>query len=149
MKKFNSKFPLIVEPHPDNYNGYEFITLLRYNDENFLNIVDNVCNKQIITYVLDFCTPVNINEQNIIDVAQHWFINNKTNYPISIEFSKQKMSHDTTKILRYFPIDYVTRVIGPLPEYNMKGPIKIKKRKRKPIPKNMEYINKSSIKSYD
>ena len=149
MKNYSGKYPLIVEPHPENYNGYEFITLIRYNDETSLNIIDNVCNKQIITYVLDFCGPVNVDEHRIIEVAQDWYSNNRKNYPISVEFSKQKVADDTSKILRYFPIDYVTRVIGPLPEYNMKGPIKIKKRKRKPVPKNIEYINKTSKKSYD
>lgn len=149
MKKYNGKYPLIIEPHPENYNGYEFITLLRYNDENFLNIIDNVCNKQIITFVLDFCGPVNINEQAIVEIAQDWYLNNKHNYPISVEFSKQKVSHNTAKILRCFPIDYVSRVIGPLPEYNMKGPIKVKKRKRKSVPKNIEYFNKTNRKSYD
>lgn len=149
IKKFGGKYPLIVESHPDDYNGYEFITLIRYNDENFLNIIDNVCNKQIITYVLDYCGPANVNEQKIIDIAQDWFHNNKTNYPISVEFSKLKIADETSKILRYFPVDYISRVIGPLPEYNMKGPLKTKKRKRKSIPKNMIYINKSSKVFYD
>jgi len=149
MKKFGGKFPLIVEPHPTDYNGYEFITLVRYNDENYLNIIDNICNKQIIAYVLDYCGPDNVNEQLIIDVAQNWYCNNKSNYPISVEFSRLKLAEQTTRILRYFPIDYVSRVIGPLPEYNMQGPIKEKRRKRRSIPKNIEYINRTARHYYD
>lgn len=146
MKKFGNKYPLVIEEHPEDYQGYEFITLIRYNDENFLNIVDNICNKQIVTYVLDYCNQVNVDEKIIIDIAFDWYANNKKNYPISIEFSKLKISDQTAKILRCFPIDYVSRVIGPLPEYNMGGPLKVKKRKRRPIPKNMEFINKSRLK---
>ena len=149
MKKYGGKYPLIIEEHPENYNGYDFITLIKYNDTTYLNIVDNVCNKQIITYVLDLCGPSNLDEELIINIAQKWAIENKHNYPISIEFSKMKLSEQTSSILRYFPIDYVTRVIGPLPEYNMAGPFKVKKRKRKLIPRNMEFINKSSNKYYD
>ncbi len=149
MKKYGSKYPLIVEDHPINYNGYEFITLIKYNDTDYLNIIDNVCNKQIITYVLDLCGPSNLDEEFIINIARKWYVENKQNYPISIEFSKLNLAEETSKILRYFSIDYVTRVIGPLPEYNMGGPFKVKKRKRKPIPKNIEYINKSSKKYYD
>lgn len=149
MKKYGGKYPLIVESHPENYTGYDFITLIKYNDTNYLNIIDNVCNKQIITYVLDLCGPSNVNEELIINIAQKWFAENHNNYPISIEFSKLNMSAQTSSILRYFPIDYVTRVIGPLPEYNMAGPFKVKKRKRKLIPKNMEYINKTSKQYYD
>lgn len=149
MKKYGGKYPLIVEAHPENYNGYEFITLIQYNDETYINIIDNVCNKQIITYVLDLCTPSNVDEELIINTAQKWFNENSLNYPISIEFSKLKMTEEAAKILRYFPIDYVTRVIGPLPEYNMGGPLKIKKRKRKIIPRNIEFINKSTKRFYD
>jgi hypothetical protein len=149
MKKFGGKFPLIVEPHPEDYKGYEFITLIKYNDETFLNIVDNVCNKQIITYVLDFCKPSNVPEELVIETARNWFYNNRSNYPISIEFSRVGIAKETSKILRSFAIDYVSRVIGPLPDYVMSGPAKVKKRKRKPIPKNMEYINKSSRRFYD
>lgn len=149
MKKFGGKFPLIVEPHPENYTGCEFITLIKYNDENFLNIVDNICNKQIITYVLDYCGPANVNGDLIINIAQDWYQNNRNNYPISVEFSRLHMSQHTAKILRCFPIDYVSRVIGPLPEYKMDGPSKIKKRKRKSIPRNIEFINKSTRRFYD
>lgn len=149
MKKFGGKYPLIIEAHPDNYNGYEFLTLIRYNDNDFINIIDNICNKQIITYVLDFCGPANVDEQFIVNIASSWYQNNRENYPISVEFSKLKLTEQTTKILRYFPVDYVTRIIGPLPEYNMQGPIKVKKRKRRPIPKNMEFINKSTKRFYD
>jgi len=150
MKRFSGKYPLIVEPYPEDYNKqYEFITLIKYNDENSLNIVDNVCNKQVITYVLDYCKAANVNEENIIQVAQNWYYNNRDKYPISIEFSKLNMAKETQKILRCFPIDYISRIIGSLPEYKMDGPIKIKKRKRKSIPKNMEFINKTNKKYYN
>lgn len=135
-------FPLIVENYPENYDGYEFITLIRYNDENLLNIVDNVVNNNIITYVLDMCAPNNINEEAIIDIAYNWFYNHKNDYPISIEFSKKGLAYETSKILRCFPIDYVARVIGPLPNYKMTGVYKIRKRKKKSIPEGMEVIEK-------
>ena len=143
MKKPFNKFPLTIEPYPENYNGPKFISVIRYNDENYVNIIDNIYNKQIIAYVLDFCNAANVNEQHIIDIANNWFETEK-NYPISVEFSRLNISNETSKILRCFPLDYVSRVIGPLPEYNLDGPKKVKKRKRKPIPKNIEFINKSS-----
>jgi hypothetical protein len=146
MKKFGGKYPLVVENHPEDYDGYEFMTLIRYNDEDLLNIVDNVCNKQIVTYVLDYCKPAGVNEEVIVDITLDWYVNFRDKYPISIAFSKMELSEQTTKILRCFPIDYVSRVIGPLPEYNMAGPAKVKKRKRRPIPKNIEFINKSRLK---
>lgn len=139
------KIPLVIEPYPENYDGYKFITLIRYNDENYLNLVDNVVNNTIISYVLDLCPPNNLNEEKIIDVANYWFNNNKDKYPLSIEYSKNNMGEETSKILRCFPIDYVARVIGPLNMYKMSGTYKIRKRKKKNISKNIEIVKKINL----
>lgn len=140
-------FPLTIESYPDDYDGYEFITLIRYNDENFLNIVDNVINNSIITYVLDLCPQHNVNEEAIINIAYEWYTTNRNEYPISIEFNKRGMSIEASKILKCFPIDYVSRVIGPLPEYKMKGVYKIRRRKRKVIPAGMHFVDNRLVRS--
>jgi hypothetical protein len=54
------------------------------------------------------------------------------------------MTNEVQGILRAYPIDYVTRVIGPLPQFDMEGPIKVRKRKRKDIPSGVEIINNST-----
>lgn len=138
----NKQFPLIIEEHPNNYNGYEFITLVNYIDKRYLCIIDNVTKKHIVSYVLDSCAVNNVCEKEVIDIAYEWYTDESKNYPISIEFSRLGISEDMSSILRLFSIDYVTRVIGPLPKYDMTGPIKVRKRKRKPIPANMEYTVK-------
>lgn len=137
-----NKIPLIIEPYPEDYHGYKFITMIRYNDENLLNLVDNVINNTIVSYVLDLCSPNGVNEESIIDVANFWFQHNKDKYPLSIEFSKNNMTEESAKILRCFPMDYVARVIGPLPQFKMTGTYKIRKRKKKPLSENLEVINK-------
>jgi hypothetical protein len=136
------KFPLIIEPYPENYNGYEFITLIKFNDENYLNIVDNVINKKIICYVLDYCKSEQVNESEIIEIASDWHTNNRENYPISIELSRRGIT-SFNKIVRKFPIEYVTRTIGPVFQFPMSGNIKIKRRKRKIPAKNIEIVNKT------
>ena len=138
-----TKIPLVIEPYPENYDGYRFITLIRYNDENSLNLIDNVINNSIISYVLDLCSPNNINEEKIIDIANFWFNHNKDKYPLSIEFSKNNMAEETAKIIRCYPMDYVARVIGPLNVYKMSGTYKVRKRKKKPLSKNIEIIKHS------
>jgi hypothetical protein len=134
----SKKFPLIVEPHPSDYDGYDFITLIRFNDESFLSIIDNVTKKYIYGYVIDYCGPEGFDEETLIQVAFEWFSSNGDRYPISIEFSKRGLQAEAESILRAFPLDYVTRVIGPLPHFNMGGPSKVRKRKRKDLPKGME-----------
>lgn len=129
---------LIVEEHPDNYNGYEFISLIRYNDKNFLTIVDNIINNSFIVYVLDFCNQLCISEEDVINIANDWYENNRTNYPISIEFSKKGLGDEMSKIVREFNMDFITRVIGPTYVYPMSGNKKVRRRKKKPLPKEVD-----------
>lgn len=143
MKKHLNFQPLIVEEHPKDYNGYEFITLIKYNDQNFLTIVDNITSDRVIAYVLDFCPNMNIDEENIIKIANHWYENHRANYPISIEFFKQNVAHDMSKVVRCFSTDFIVRVIGPIYKYNMKGPTKVKRRKKKSIPDGIELIDRT------
>lgn len=138
----NKKFPLVVEDHPDDYDGPEFITLIRYNDESYLNIIDNVSKKYIHCYVIDLCGPEHFSEERLIRVAYDWYEHNGDRYPISVEFSKRNLVEETSVIFRSFPIDYVTRVIGPLPNFNMGGPQKVRKRKRKEVPDGIEIVYK-------
>jgi hypothetical protein len=143
MKKIKQP-KLIRENHPESYKGYKFITLIKYNGETYLNIVDNVVNNNIVAYVIDLCNSAEVDELKLIEIADNWFSNNKDKHPFSIELSRKGLSNYFNKILRNFPIDYVTRVIGPLPEFNMGGPKKIKRKKKKSISKNIKIVIKNS-----
>ncbi len=150
MKTSAQSFPLIIEAHPDTYSGPPFLTLIRFNNKDYINIVDNVMNNELIVYVLDLCPQAceykaNAKEKRIIDVAYDWYETSREKHPISIEFSRRGMCSETSKIIRSFQIDYVSRVIGPLPTFEMGGPFKVKKRKRKPIPNNVEFVNKTRL----
>lgn len=132
MRKSPYSVPLIIEPHPQNYDGYKFLTLIRYNDENTINIVDNIINKNIYTYVLDLCGPENVNEEHFIEVVADWYLSERfKKYPLSIELSKLNLSSEYNKILKIFPIDFVTRIIGPVHEYPMSGMRNCRRRKKK------------------
>jgi hypothetical protein len=142
MKKTKNKISsLVIEEHPENYNGYEFITLIRYNDKNFLTIIDNVIDTSIIVYVLDFCNQLIISEEEVINIANDWYENNRKNYPISIEFSKRTLGDEMSKIVREFNLDFITRIIGPTFEFPMSGNRKIRRRKKKPLPADVYIKN--------
>ena len=143
MKRHINFQPLIVEEHPKDYNGYEFITLIKYDGKNYLTIVDNITSDKVIAYVLDYCSSMNIDEEKIIKIANFWYENNRNSYPISIEFSKHNVDRDMAKVLKSFSTDYIVRVIGPVYKYNMKGPLKIKRRKKKSIPDSLVFIDKT------
>jgi len=134
--------PLIVEKHPKNYDGYPFITLIQYRDQHLLGIIDNTTDKMIKAYILDLCGPSQVNEEQVINIASIWYNKSKDRYPLSFEFSKRGLSEDVKAIYRSFAVGFVTRVIGPLPRFEMSEVKKVKRRRRKPIPANIEVHNK-------
>lgn len=130
--------PLIVENHPTDYDGYPFITLIQYRDDHVLTIVDNAEQKTIKAFVLDLCGPEGVDEQRLISTASQWYDHNSDRFPVSFEFSRRSMTEEVSPIYRTFNIEFVTRVIGPLPRFEMSEVKSVKRRKRKPVPQGME-----------
>jgi hypothetical protein len=129
-----SSVPLIVEPHPRNYSGFPFITLIQYRKSPMLVIVDNADDEVIRAYVLDLCGPERVDEELMIQTASEWYDTNRVNFPISIEFSRRGMTPMTTKVYRALNVEFVSRVIGPVPKYPMNTVKSIKRRRRKTLP---------------
>jgi hypothetical protein len=137
--------PLIIEEHPEDYDGYPFITLIEYRDNHLLGIIDNATDKMIKAYVLDLCGPAGVDEENIINVASVWYENSRDRYPISFEFSKMNLSEEVKPIYKSFPVGFVTRIIGPMAKFEMNEVKSIKRRRKKPLPANIE-VHKKVIK---
>ena len=141
--KRGNPIPLIVEPHPDDYEGYPFITLLQYRKEHILTLIDNADAKTIKAYVLDMCGPANVNEELLISVAKVWYDQNGLyKYPVSFTLSQYGLSGEASKIYRSFNIEHITRVIGPLPKFEMKEVQSVKRRRKKAVPPGVEVKNK-------
>lgn len=130
--------PLIVENHPDDYQGYPFITLIQYRKSHVLSIVDNSDDQSIKLYVLDLCGPEHVKEEKVIEIAAQWYETSRTLHPLSVEFSRRGVTSETGRIYRTFNTEFVTRVIGPLPRFEMNEIIRVKRRKRKPVPPGVE-----------
>lgn len=133
--------PLIVEPHPEGYTGFPFITLLQFRHEHLLTIIDNSDEKQIKSYILDLCGPKNVDEKLILSVAQYWYDNNRDKHPLSIEFARRDLTPVSALIYHTFDTEFISRVIGPLPKFAMDSNIKVKKRRRKNISKSITTKN--------
>ena len=130
--------PLIVEPHPKEYTGFPFITLIQYRKQPMLSIVDNATTEVIRAYVLDLCGPEKTDEELLISVAADWYTNNRANYPLSIEFSRRGMTSIASRVYRALNIEFVSRVIGPVPVYPMEAVRSVKRRRCKPISASVE-----------
>lgn len=136
MSNRKQKSSLLIESHPKDYVGYPFITLVQYQDQTLLTIVDNMDESKIMAYCLDFCGPERIDEQMIIAVAVEWFENHRDQYPISIHFAKHNLIEVAAKLYRFLNINFVTRFIGPANRYSVSQSQQVRRRKRKPFPKN-------------
>lgn len=132
MKKTLNKIPLLSEDYPDDYVSYKFISLIQYGKEKILTVIDNTNNTQMKCFVLDLCGPEGISEQLFLEIANHWYENNFKKYPLSTELAKMGLSLVTSKILRTYNIEYISRVIGPIQKYSSNEATTVK-RKRKRI----------------
>jgi len=128
---------IIREDYPKDYNGYKFITLVQFNEEKYLSIIDRLTDKHLSAYLLDLCGPKNINEEQVLNIAYDWSESTRNAFPISYEFSRLGVANELSQLYRVFNIDFVERVIGPLPEVEVSKAV-IKRKKRKIIPKNIQ-----------
>ena len=103
-----------------------------------LAIVDNADNSVMRVFVLDLCGPEDVSEEMLISIAAEWYENSKSNYPISIEFSRRGIVSSTSKIYRALNVEFISRVIGPVPKYPMSDIKSVKRRRRKPLSTGIE-----------
>lgn len=125
--------PIIVEAHPEDYSGYPFITLIQYRDIYSLLVVNDADDKHIEGYVLDLCGPAKVDEQQVIETASEWWEQYREQFPVSFYFSRNNLSGKFSGIFRTFQTEFITRIIGPMPAFNMAEAPTIKRRRRKPL----------------
>lgn len=130
--------PLIVEPYPKDYSGYPFITLIQYRKQHMLTIIDNADDNVIKAYVLDMCGPESVDEEQVISIATEWYRDYRTQFPISIAFSRVGLTNLTSKIYRSFNTDFISRIIGPVSKFPMSEVKSVKRRRRKAVPPGVE-----------
>lgn len=125
--------PLLIEEHPNSYQGSPFLTFIQFRTEHVLAVVDNVHNNHIQCYVLDYCGPEGINELDMIAIAEHWFYHERDKYPISIALAKLEQEKIFNVIHRTYNVEFITRIVGPLFIYPIDEVRVTRRRKRKPL----------------
>lgn len=126
-------FSLIIEPHPQEYDGLPFVTLIQYSRDALLTIVDNIDGDVIRAFVLDLCGPESVDEEMIINVANEWYTTLHGTVPLSVEFSRRGLTHISSKIYRTLNIEYVSRIIGPVISYPTSEVKRVRRRRRRPL----------------
>lgn len=125
---------LQVELTSDTANFY-YLSVLQYRKEHHLVIVDNINADSVSAYVLDKATQEGLDVKQIMTVATRWFYEASHKYPLSLEFSKQGMSHATNRILKNFELTHVTRIVGQDFQYDLNAAPKIRRRRVNHVPK--------------
>jgi hypothetical protein len=108
-------------------------------DKPQIAIVDNIINDIIHAYVLDECQPANLNESEIVGYGKKWYEDFSHLIPFSVYLSRNNIV-EYSVIIKCFPIDYVSRILGPLFVFNMGNPTKIKRKRKKDIPDFIEIV---------
>jgi hypothetical protein len=130
--------PLIIEPHPSDYVGLPFLTLIQYRKLPMLTIVDNITDDVIRAYVLDLCGPEEVDEESVITTASEWYYQSRNAFPLSIEFSRRGLTASVSKIYRSLNAEFVSRVIGPVPMFPMNIVKSVKRRRRRALSPSIE-----------
>lgn len=133
--------PIIKEDHGSDYTGLPFLTLVNYQHQPYVVIVDNYINKTLSCYVLDFCEAALINIDPILKCATDWW-EDKCIEPLSVYLSRAGLSEITTGLYKTFLEEHIIRVIGPIPVYEMNQTYGTKRRKYRDV-KSIE-IKKAS-----
>src|SRR5699024_2779562 len=122
---------LIIESHPQSYDDEPFLTLVKFRDTNHLCIVDNIDKRTLGAFVLDFCSPVDLDPNIIIEHARTWF-KSSDYYHMPFSFYLAKVGYsDATKIYHEFQVNNISRLVGPVSYYELRELKKVRRRTRK------------------
>lgn len=138
----NNKPELVIEQHPETYTGLKFLSLVKFQDDYLLCVIDNIDEKTLRTFVLDYCTGAGINESEFILLVNEWWESvDYRKLPLSIFLSKRGYAEHSSKIFREFDISNVVRIVGPVSYYEMKEIDLVRKRKRSKKKNNKSNTN--------
>ena len=126
--------PLISEDYPEGYDSYQFISLIQYGREKYLTVIDNSNDETIRCYVLDLCGPEEVDEHAFLEIASIWYKTVSDKFPLSVALTRLGLNQPTSRILRTFDIEFVSRVIGPIPRYGSGGKVSVKRKKKRTLP---------------
>ena len=139
-RKRNAK-PLQRFPHPPDYDGALFITIIEHRKKVLLTVVDNADGEWIRAYLLDHAERCKVNEEEFFEVVRDWWDAGSIR-PVSIDLSLAGI--DCGGMLVTFRNVKVDLTVGPLPSFR-KLPFKISKRKVKRPVEGEEVPNQKHV----
>ena len=101
-----------VEFHPT----YPFLTKITFNNSEYICIIDNVYNKLLGGYVLDFNQADSLNDPSVLNITLDWY-NNNHEKPISLTYEKLGFKNEMSKFFKTFHVNKISYIKGPVFSY--------------------------------
>jgi hypothetical protein len=139
--------PLVVETVIDKANMF-YLSLIEYKRDNYLSIIDNIGDREISAYILDFAHQKDIDIKNFFSIANNWFYRNSHKYPLSFEISKLNLTHKYSSLYKTLDTGFIARIVGNPFTFNVTESQKVKRRKIVPLPTSVEIHIKKNLLVY-
>ena len=134
--KKTKKLELMEIADPMNY---QYMTYLEFGkDDSCLCVIDNIDNGEIRLFILDKLKQSAICPSWFISMVNNWYYNSSEKYPLSIEFSKHGLSDVVSDIYIKLPLSNVKKITGRVFSYQMSAEPKVRRRRVKAVPTNVE-----------
>lgn len=139
------KVPTLIVEHVSDRGNLHLLSMLEHRRDRYLVIIDNIDSENITAYVLDHAQQEGVDLRTFISIAEDWLQKSNAEYPLSFEFSRLGLTEATRRIHKTFDLAYVTRLIGQPFTFDLKTPIRIRRRRATRVPTVVEVRPKASV----
>lgn len=133
--------PLALEVSQTQANAL-YLSLIEHKRENYLGIVDNISDTEVVAYILDFAEQEGLSIPWLLSIANIWYYRSSNRHPFSYELARLGLTQKTQCILRTYDVNNVARVVGMPFTYEIDKRPKVRRRRVVPVPQGVEIILK-------
>lgn len=99
--------------------NYPFISKIYLPNEEYHCIVDNMYNKWIKGYILNYSFAETFDDEHILNITLNWY-NNNHEKPISLLYERMGIKLEMEKYFKSFHINKIVKIQGPVFSYIQK-----------------------------
>jgi len=113
------------------------LSLVEYKTEEFLCVIDTMTPSVVGAYVLDYADQEHVDIAEFLTFVLRWYTDKRTEYPLSVEISKNGLTSKLSALYRTFDTNCISRVVGQAFGYQEEVKTEVKRRKAHPVPEGI------------